>query len=380
MYHDEGMNCAQLTGPGDCADQRRGAAWRSTAGRGAGRYIRMPNLPSIVVALLVAGTMLGGCGRQQESAKAEQAKPVSRTAERGPVKVTVWVDKDRAAVAEPLHLTLTVEAADGVAVTMPAPADELDKFHVRSRRDWPDAPVSGGRQWQQDYVLDSYVAGQQQIPALAAKFLDQRDPNNAIENDVESPPVTIQVISSLTGEFKPDEFADIKGAVPIPVPIDWKRLWWLAGVAGGAIVAVIASLLLWRRRKRRLLVARAVPPHQWAIAELNRLRAERLAEQGLVHELYFRLTMIVRQYIERRFAIQAAEQTTAEFLEAARRHPALDTTYRGLLSGFLRAGDLVKFALHRPEPPEIDQAFDTASTFVTRSSAEAEPAATEVAA
>jgi hypothetical protein len=71
----------------------------------------------------------------------------------------------------------------------------------------------------------------------------------------------------------------------------------------------------------------------------------------------------------------AAEQTTEEFLAAARDHPALGGTYRGLLAGFLRAGDMVKFARFEPVPAEIDRAFEAAGDFVERTapSADAEP-------
>jgi hypothetical protein len=139
----------------------------------------------------------------------------------------------------------------------------------------------------------------------------------------------------------------------------------------GAIALSVGALLVvltvfWLRRARRAAAERVVPAHEWALEELRRLWAEGLVEQGDVHAFYFRLTWIVRRYIELRFGIMAAEQTTREFFEEARTHPSLGGTYRELLSEFLTAGDLVKFALHMPEASEIEGAFEAAREFVAQ--------------
>jgi hypothetical protein len=51
-------------------------------------------------------------------------------------------------------------------------------------------------------------------------------------------------------------------------------------------------------------------------------------------------------------------------LQAVKGHPSLGTKYRGSLTAFLRAGDMVKFARYQPGVTEIDQAFEAAETFV----------------
>ena len=117
---------------------------------------------------------------------------------------------------------------------------------------------------------------------------------------------------------------------------------------------------------------RIVPPHAWAEAELDRLAAEGLIEQARFHEFYFRLTDIVRQYIERRFSIMAPEQTTEEVLRQARASAVLGDEHKDLLGGFLRAADKVKFARHRPTVEEAESAFAAARRFV-RETAPAEP-------
>ena len=89
-----------------------------------------------------------------------------------------------------------------------------------------------------------------------------------------------------------------------------------------------------------------------------------MIEKGLVTEFYFRLSMIVRVYIERRFDLMAPEWTTQEFLVQTQRSDVLPFEHRSTLGGFLEACDMVKFALHEPPEVEITIAFATAREFV----------------
>jgi len=332
-----------------------------------------------VAALLLLAVLPIGCARSGSptTAPADKVAPVEQKADRGPVVMLVRAEKGKITIAEKLNLSIEVTAADGVDVEMPAFGDKLDEFQIRDFKDRRDIPTGHGRQWRQDYILDILVSGEYAIPAITVKFTDHRDTNNVIKGEVTTSPLTIQVMSLLTGEFDPKAFNDIKGTVDLPTPK--KRLWpWIT--AGAVAVALVVMIILLRRRRRlRGAVERVIPAHEWARGELKHLKDEHLVELGQVHTFYFRLTGIVRQYIERRFRIMAAEQTTDEFLAAARDHVALGGPYRSLLAEFLQAGDMVKFARYQPEPAEIDRAFDAAQDFVEQT-AERPGAAREEAA
>lgn len=322
-----------------------------------------------LLALIVTITSIG-CRKSDAPPTTTQPKPIEQTVERGPVTMTVRTDKDRITIAEKLNLTIEVTAVEGVDVEMPQFGDKLDEFQIRDFRDSPDIPNGKGRQWRQEYVLDIFLSGDYHIPPITAKFIDRRTDRDGrgvattqpIISEVSSPPLTIEVTSLLEGEFDPTDFHDIKGVVELPVPPSRAWIWWMAGTTSTVLLAVV-GIWLWKRRTRSVL-ERIVPPHEWAREQFLRLRDENLIEQNQIRLFYYRLTGIVRQYIERRFAIMAAEQTTDEFLKAVKDHPSLGTKYRGSLTTFLRAGDMVKFARYQPEATEIDQAFEAAETFV----------------
>jgi hypothetical protein len=247
---------------------------------------------------------------------------------------------------------------------MPEFGQQLEAFAIRNYTTESRVPVGGKYRWRQEYELDIFLSGSYPVPALTAHFVDRRKGEDAIvESSVTTDPFEVTVMPLTEGEFDPTEFRDVKGPVELPISRTWAWLGWAAGGLGAA--AVLAILVLWLvRRARRPAPEIIIPPHEWAFEQLQRLADEQLVEQAQVHEFYYRLSMIVRMYIERRFNLRAPEQTTEEFLVEVRRNSLLATRYRDMLGQFLAACDMVKYALYEPQVDEIEQVFNAARDFV----------------
>ena len=89
----------------------------------------------VLACLCVAGAP--GCKRGK-SGRGEAAKDagIKRTALRGPVRLIVQTDRSTATIAERFHVTVTVEADDGIDVTMPQFGESLGAFSIRDFRQW----------------------------------------------------------------------------------------------------------------------------------------------------------------------------------------------------------------------------------------------------
>lgn len=344
-------------------------------------------LPLVVAVMPAVFIPLVGCGTRSDSAanKGVALRPVEQKARRGPVEMLVRADRDKVGVAEKLRLTVEVRTSDDVDVEMPKPPDKLGEFQVRSVRDEPGVPVEQGRRWWREYTLESYLAGDYEIPSPTVSFIDRRGTGRGgtttsaeggipasqpARNEISTPALKIKVTSLIEGEFNPSDFRDIKNPVELPRKRSWEWLVWLA-ILALAVVVILTGRSVWRRRMTAPTRVRIVPPHEWAREQFRLLQAERFVERHEVHEFYFRLTWIVRQYIERRFGIMAAEQTTEEFLAAAKDHPSLGGSHKAGLSGFLQAADLVKFAKYAPGEAESNQALGAAEAFVDQTTREA---------
>lgn len=112
-----------------------------------------------------------------------------------------------------------------------------------------------------------------------------------------------------------------------------------------------------------VLARPAEPPHIVALRELDKLKAEKLWQQGEYKPYYTRLTSIIRIYIEHKFFIKALEQTTEEILHDIRKSPFAELNYE-MLKSLLNLADLVKFAKGVPEPEENMEHMENAYTFI----------------
>ncbi|MCP4747648.1 MAG: hypothetical protein GY874_16130 [Desulfobacteraceae bacterium] len=134
---------------------------------------------------------------------------------------------------------------------------------------------------------------------------------------------------------------DIKPIVDMGTDLLW-LLWVLAALAALAIAAYLVRRL-WLRRKRPLAQAPGVvlpEPDQEAYQALDKLETD----DGLeVKPFYFKLSSILRRYIERRFNFPAQEMTTEELLPHVNRLE-LSVDLAQPLKAFCHHADPIKFA------------------------------------
>jgi hypothetical protein len=335
------------------------------------RTSRLRRACAAAVALAPILLWPGGCTPSDTSAGSAGAPArdlVESVKERGPVRLSVRVSPREITVGDKLTLTLQVEAPEAVEVEMPQFSETIGPFEIRAARTPPDIPEGEVRRWTHRYTLDTFASGKLEIPSLTVDFVDRRpetlEEGSPVEGELGSDPLIITVRSVLTGDEQEGDFRDIQEAVEVPIPIDWRAYWPVAAaiLAIGAVVLFI----LWRARREnsRLAAEKIIPPHLWALSQLDALARESLPEEGRFHEFYFRLSDIVRQYVERRFGLRAPERTTEEFLRETRDDPLLSDDQKNLLAGFLRAADMVKFARHEPAVEECETAFAAARGFI----------------
>jgi hypothetical protein len=302
--------------------------------------------------------------RGKPEGQATAPVPSQQVVTRGPVTLVELLDRTNAQVGQRLTLTITATTEPGVDVQMPAIGETLGPFAVRTTQTPLDLPAEGLRLWMHSYTLETFDSGELEIPALTVTFTDQRD-DDPIEGELTTEPIVVNV-ESLMASNDLTAAIDVKDAVPVPLARSGK--WWTTAVIV-ALVAVLALvvlvIILVRLLRNRGLAVKPEPPaHVWALAALDQLEAQGLVEAGRIHEFYVGLTNIVREYIERRFAVHAPERTTDEFLREAQRHPVLGGDHRDALRSFLRSADLVKFAKYRPGPAEIAESSAAARRFV----------------
>ncbi|MEZ4524555.1 MAG: DUF4381 family protein [Desulfobacterales bacterium] len=128
---------------------------------------------------------------------------------------------------------------------------------------------------------------------------------------------------------------------PEPAGFDPMILWYVLGAV--LILVLLLGIIYWfRHRKKRVkaMTVPSLPPHEAALLALNELSD---VENMEGKNFYFRISAIVRHYLEGRFGINAPEMTTEELLPCIDRLE-MDRDLHRPLKNLFQAADPVKFA------------------------------------
>lgn len=142
-------------------------------------------------------------------------------------------------------------------------------------------------------------------------------------------------------------------------------LWWIIPLALVILSALIYLLIRYKKHGHILPPKPQPTPYERAVAELKKLKSEKLWEQGMEKEYYTRLIDILRQYLAGRFDINAMEMTSRQILRAMKNN-SRTKDFRGPVRQILDMADFVKFAKVRPLPDDNIKAFDYASDFIEK--------------
>ena len=167
----------------------------------------------------------------------------------------------------------------------------------------------------------------------------------------------------LKAEVSPDlgDLRDITGIEDFPSTPP-EPLWpWILAAAG--ILALAAAWLLWKLRGRRRQPS-PEPPEEWARKELDRIEALNLPMAGEVERFHTLIADVVRQYLERRYGVEAPRQTTREFLQNIQLLPNLTPDVQDMLKLFLEKCDVAKFARASLTAEDCRQTLQSASAIV----------------
>jgi hypothetical protein len=154
-------------------------------------------------------------------------------------------------------------------------------------------------------------------------------------------------------------------------------IWLYILIAAGILALFITLFLIWKKRRKQATEDIAVcrPPEEIAQGALNAL-ADMKLEDGRV--FYFRLSAILRGYIEARYAINALEMTSEEFLPEIEKL-GTDRQIQQNLRELIRTTDPIKFAgqMARGDKMQEDMAF--VKDYVDRTTPVPNPAEQELA-
>lgn len=147
---------------------------------------------------------------------------------------------------------------------------------------------------------------------------------------------------------------------------DWLYdLWWIWLLLIVAIVVAVYFGRKYRKTGKFIVLPEKPQPKPWTVAleRLDSLKSKNLWENGMEKEYFTDLTDILRDYLFKRFGINAMEMTSRQIMQTlADQSDVRDK--RAYVRKILDIADFVKFAKVRPLPADNVEAFDNAVNFV----------------
>ena len=309
------------------------------------------------ISLVALPLWLSGCTVESDSKASDLVVAnVVSSATSGPVSVEVATRSLIAESGEPIELIVTLKAPEDARARLvledSEPLGEFDLLRIED--DQPVEDILNVAQ-QRRLLVSTFESGNVVLPPITVAWGERQT--------LATEPIEFSIQSLVEGDFDPENYAEIRG--PVNDSLGDRDQGWIAPVAigGGALLLsalAIALVVAGRRRPRPRI------PHEWALAELARIRDENPASQGATDEVYARIETVLRWYVAFRFGIDAPDQTSKELLAAISIHNGFDDDARALLERLIRNGDRIKFAGGLASREDCLHALDSVQSFVER--------------
>jgi hypothetical protein len=304
--------------------------------------MRKKTVPLIAILIMFSHTVaLMGAGivMEDESSEQEHFQIAWVYGFGSPVEFTVKASRGKISMAGSVEFILEARFPVGWKVSFPEIDESVGGLLVRDVRDTPaELDPRGNMVMTREYLLEPLSPGLYIVPPVE---LVVGETYGEYAFTLTSDVIPIIVTSLLPeGPAEPQLLDMTILADPV------SRLTLFAGIIAALAVCAVGLIFL-RKRPTRADGAGERTYSELALGELDSLLSEGLIERGAYRQYYSRLCAFLRDYIARRFMVQANEQTTEELLSSIVEQERFGE-YRDMLVDFLKACDLAKFSQSAP--------------------------------
>ena len=226
--------------------------------------------------------------------------------------------------------------------------------------EFQDTLISFGKEftWQGSYTITAWDSGRVTIPATTIRVNDSVLNLNAINLFVKTPK-----IKEGKGLY------DIKEGyeeVPSSTSLFFQKYWvWF--ISGLLLIVGLILYFKFRKKKVQSTPEISLSLKEVTLQEMDNLFAKRLWEQEGLKEYYFQLSLILRNYLGKRYTLSFMDKTSYQ-IELLLGQLNVHQDLQREINWMLNQADLVKFAKSSPDISEVMQSIQRAKEIVTKTS------------
>jgi hypothetical protein len=272
--------------------------------------------------------------------------------------ITIAVDRQEVTVGDPIQYDLKLQYDSTLNLIAPSFGANLGPLTVLKDTTIVDGDVVEGQKlYHRRLRLAAFETGTLWIPAITGELVDSAGTPDTWQTDS----LSLNVMSVL-GDTDPDS-ADIqalKGQYEAPTT-NW--LWW--AISAALLIAAIVAYLLYRRRQQPEDKASEpeIPPWKVAVHSLQLLRNEIDPASDGGRIWYFRLSEILRRYLDGRYGWESIDETTTEILRRLPEAP-FNGEHRERVREFFQVADQIRYAKMAAKIGRPDIDWDWVRAFV----------------
>jgi hypothetical protein len=280
------------------------------------------------------------------------------------VKITASFDTSRIYIGDQIKFSILVDQPSDLKLTLPVFKDTICKnIDILSGPVFDTTVIQPGRiKILQKYLISSFDSGFYQVPPVFAEMKSESGLKRFYSDYAQLEVMRVKIAPADSTAKIYDIISPYRAPVTMGEILPWVFLLAIIGVLVWLGIKYIHKLKTSKKGIEPII--NPDPAHVIAFRELEKLRDEKLWQQGEIKLYYTKLTEILRQYLENRYSVFSLELTTFETLEALLKTGFKKDTAYNQLKSVLTGADLVKFAKYNPEATENEIHFQTSWEFV----------------
>ena len=273
--------------------------------------------------------------------------------------IKATTDTTQIRIGEQFKLNFSATVSPGTKISFPFITDTFNHFEIvnKSPIDTITSVDKKALTLHQQLTLTSFDSGYFVIPPMPFVISGSKEKTDTVLTEA----MLMTVITVPVDTTK--DIRSIKNIIDVPFP--WQEYLIYILLAWVLIALIIFLYNKFKKKKVSVFVPKIQerPAHEIALEGLKKIEEEKLWQQGFAKKYYSEVTDVLRQYIERRFSINAMEQTTDETLKYFTNGLIRDEENEKL-QFILKLADMVKFAKALSIPSENESTMQFAYTFI----------------
>lgn len=268
------------------------------------------------------------------------------------ISVESVLDRNKGYIGDRIQYSLSIVADTNFAVDTISPVDKLGDFKVRKWQLIRDTILNDQRFIEYNGVVTTYETGKIRMPAFPITYHQTAQQADTIYTDSMEVFILSLVMDDSTADIK--ALKEVKSLNPVSY-----LLFYLI-----PIILILTGIIIWYfTRKSKAEEQRSSLPLKTPWEEASD-RLIMLKEKNLEPKpFYLEFSIIIKEYLQRRFGFSAPDMTTYEILQETA-NMNIDKDLKVDLVELMKGADLVKFAKLIPAANQMTDDLEKAWNFV----------------